>query len=393
MRIGIYGAALILAACGRIGFDAGADNRDGGMSIDGGMGDAAIVDGSIPPDEAFLPITNNIAFVTSITSSVSAVGSPGGASSLCNSLAMAADLPGTYVAWMSSSTEAADQRLGSARGWVRPDGRPFADTISDMAAGRIRFPLRLDEFKSPVALSDGAIVMTGTRTNGTTFSFDQNCSDFSVTSGVNDGMACGTAVGAAGYFTTYYPIFCGGRARLYCLGVDHSAPLKPFPRASGRIAFLSSIWTTGSGVAGADAVCAQDAQAAGLSGAFLALLATSSASAASRFDLNASPWVRPDGVAVASSARALMDGDLDAPIAMTAAGQPNFDPGTLETSSVWTGARSAHAVGDDNCNDWTSNSSGLEAWSGDVVASPLFFFVEGTHSLCNARRPVYCLQQ
>ena len=71
--------------------------------------------------------------------------------SQCNSLATAAginDVTGNaFVAWMSDATSNARARLGaSARGWVRMDGRPFADTQSDLFSNNVVFhPIRLDE--------------------------------------------------------------------------------------------------------------------------------------------------------------------------------------------------------------------------------------------------------
>lgn len=68
-----------------------------------------------------------------------------GADAMCVDRARAANLPGTYRAWVSSQTENAKDRLGGARGWIRTDGRPFADRIEDALVGNFFFPPRLDE--------------------------------------------------------------------------------------------------------------------------------------------------------------------------------------------------------------------------------------------------------
>ena len=75
--------------------------------------------------------TPNLVFVTSTTYR----GDLGGlqaADARCRERARAANLRGTFVALLSSSTVDARTRLGTARGWVRTDGRPFADTQDDL---------------------------------------------------------------------------------------------------------------------------------------------------------------------------------------------------------------------------------------------------------------------
>jgi hypothetical protein len=49
-------------------------------------------------------------------------------------------------------------------------------------------------------------------------------------------------------------------------------------------------------------LCQSEANAAGFTGTFRALLATDGASAASRFDATRAPWVRPDGVPITPTA-------------------------------------------------------------------------------------------
>src|SRR5213592_2896892 len=91
-----------------------------------------------------VPTDANYVFVTSTTHAPDELG-PADADRICNARAQAAGLPGTYVAWLSSSTEPARDRLGSARGWVRLDGLPFTDTLADLAAGKVFYPVGLDE--------------------------------------------------------------------------------------------------------------------------------------------------------------------------------------------------------------------------------------------------------
>src|SRR5688572_3652806 len=63
----------------------------------------------------------NVMFVTSTTMTGS-FGGRDGADNTCKQLAAAANLPGIFRAYVSTTTENAPARLGTARGWVRTDG-------------------------------------------------------------------------------------------------------------------------------------------------------------------------------------------------------------------------------------------------------------------------------
>src|SRR5262245_12432676 len=96
-------------------------------------------DGSRPD----IVVTSNVAFVTTRTLNPSTFGGLAGADAICQATADQAGLPGTYIAWLSTTTTNAVDRLAGSRGWVRTDGVPFADTPADIAAGRIFAPLSL----------------------------------------------------------------------------------------------------------------------------------------------------------------------------------------------------------------------------------------------------------
>ena len=113
------------------------------------------------------PPQPNIAFVTSLTYDGNLEGLAG-ADGICQSRATAAGLPqNTYKAWLSTSSEDAIDRLGTARGWVRVDGKPFADRKTDIAAGMIFHPLRVDENGAYINDTSKLTVWTGTKYDGT----------------------------------------------------------------------------------------------------------------------------------------------------------------------------------------------------------------------------------
>src|SRR5262249_21678466 len=131
------------------------------------------------------------------------LGGLAGADGLCATRAMAASLPGTYRAWLSTSTVNAKDRLAGARGWVRTDGLPFADTIADIVSGKILYPIRLDERGADLPTALGQVfVATGTDPDGTLSTTQVGtCDDFTT---VNGSVAVGDAAGGTAAWTSAY---------------------------------------------------------------------------------------------------------------------------------------------------------------------------------------------
>jgi len=139
---------------------------------DGGTSDAA----DAPTD------TPNIAFVTSQRVAVGSLGGSDGADAVCQQLAADAGLTGTYVAWVSTTTQSARGHVeaNNPRGWVRRDGLPFADTVDDIANLSTFYPLRITEGDDDIGLAtdDRELdVATGSRPDGT-LAAGNNCLDF-----------------------------------------------------------------------------------------------------------------------------------------------------------------------------------------------------------------------
>ena len=165
---------------------------------------------------------------------------------------------------------------------------------------------------------------------------------------------------------------------------------------AGRYAFVtSSAWTPGAqGIASADALCQSEAGAARLPGTYMALLAPTGASAAARFSSSGLPWIRPDGIPLASTADAFFSASLlDVPPNVTADGFAYFG-----NMGVWSGAARPANTGADatNCANWTSSSAtakGEAGAAGDSTANS-FFNMFGTIVACNATwMSLACLQE
>jgi hypothetical protein len=315
----------------------------------------------------------------------------------CNQAAQAAGLPGRYRAWISSASADARDRLAGARGWVRTDGAPFADTVADLAEGRIRMPPSRDEFGQEIILDtiEANAVATGTNEYGVV-SPGHTCHEWAY-----DEMSTvmvGFTYGTTKFWASGNDLMaCGEPMRLYCFGVDQNFPLA-IEAAVGKRAFVSEkAFRTDGGLAAADAVCAADAVRAGLTGTFLALLATSEASAASRFadEPSDTTWVRVDGVPLVPPGMDLfaVDGltsSLWTPLNLTSGGE------FLGDVSVTVGADGPRLLAgvDGNCSDWTTTvaEAGVgEARAGAANRVDTWFWY--TSETCADLQRVYCLER
>jgi hypothetical protein len=364
---------LLASACGRIGF---------ASFTSGVSGDArTLPDG---PNAAA-----NLVFVTSTTVIPGEIGSIAAADAMCSEVATTSGLPGTYVAFVSTSTTNAIDRIAGARGWIRVDGLPFADTPADLVAGRTYYPVGIDENG---AFSRGRPT---TATDATGHFDGQGCSDFTDTAETACTIGYARATGSEAIDAMYLGGLCDFPEPLYCFGVSHDFALVPPAPMPGLHVFLSSPWQPGGGLASADAQCAADAAAVGWNGTFRAILATATASAASRFTPSAGPIVRADGLRVAQDVATLLAGSLDTSIDLTANGA------IADQVNAWAGALSpdvADSGGSQACTSWSSKSATALAVVGHAAEADVGFWGVnsdgvGNSIACSMSLPVYCLEQ
>jgi hypothetical protein len=366
---------LLLAGCGRIGFDpnGGPGTGDGRLGDNGGPGNDGDPAASTP---------YNIVFVTSTSSRLADLGGLAGADTTCNQLAMMAGLSGTYVAWMSDAGTTAVSRLGSARGWIRRDGKPIVDSISDLVAGKMLYPILLTE--TGTALTGQFGIITATNGSG---AHVEDCTGFTSTASsalMMTGIASQT-------FTTWTENFAGGCDQslpMYCFGIDKSAQLQ-YPAAIGRRAFVTAAsWPPSGGTSGADTTCQAAADAKTLGGTWRALIATTTVSAASRFSATGSPWVRLDGIPLAPTPDVLLNGQvLDAPLNLTETGSYRG------SNPAQTGATSTTALGAANstCLDW-SDATGANTQRVGLLNSITLYFSTPIFQTCSSGGQLYCLE-
>jgi hypothetical protein len=304
-------------------------------------------------------------------------------------------LPGTYVAWLSTATVNAATRLGTAQGFVRVDGKPFANTVADILTNKIFNPLRINESGVDVSInqsptSSALTVWTGTTKDGNVAA--ATCLDWSSQDAADNGNI-GRATGGPVAWTARSNGGCDTARRLYCFQIDHTGVnLVPAP-TSGKVAFVSTknfAPGIGVGIAGADTRCATDAANAGLSGTFKALLATTMATAASRVTL-APLYVRPDGIPIATGTTIAAGSALDSGIWQRADGTYVPSAGDL----TFTGAASPSALGTNSstCSDWTSSATSTSAMLGASAFADPSWWSHATNGNCANTLAVYCLEQ
>jgi cysteine-rich repeat protein len=325
----------------------------------------------------------NIAFVTSTTYNVLSLGGLAGGDAACAARATAAGLPGTFVAWMSTSETSIASRLTGARGWVRPDGKPFLDEVEGQAT-----------FYPPSLNEHGALVTEdwppalGGYTYGAS---DNECDDWTTESRDVYFLLGDPTAGTGAWNGGWSGTGCSSPFRLYCLQRDYSNVLT-FEPTEGRLAFVSNMpWFPTGGLAAADARCNQDALDAGLSGTFKALLSTSTASAASRFSPAGATWVRRDGIPIVAQAADLFDADglLLAPLQITAYGS------YLGNYGGWSGGADPNQAGSSTCSNWTSALPGALGTSGRVFLGKVTGMLGHDVDLpCNSMyNHLYCLEE
>jgi len=323
--------------------------------------------------------TPNYVFVTSAAVSAG-FQSLDAADQMCATAATTAQLPGRFRAWLSTSTVDARDRLQGARGWIRRDGVPFADTVADVVAGRIFNPVVLDENGTPTS----SAVITGTTVDGRGDA-TLDCGDWTATS--TGRVIAGSTDGTTGVWTYFATIACNEPARLYCFGVDNVATVAP-PPPRGKLAFLSDgPFTVGGGLAAADTQCRNEATAAGLPGMFRALLASPGVAASARVQANVDAvWSRLDGVALnPGGADALFDvSTMLAPLNVTS--QKRY-----MDANVFTGAAGPNVPGDDaqTCGDWVAGSG---ATVGRANYMPWWFSMNDPQPCTSTAVDIYCLQ-
>ncbi|MFC1753064.1 hypothetical protein ACFL96_06675 [Thermoproteota archaeon] len=175
-----------------------------------------------------------------------------------------------------------------------------------------------------------------------------------------------------------------------------AAPGQP-AAITGNVVFVTSGKHTGNlgGIAGADAICMQEAAAAGISGVVRAWISDAMTGAISRFQQSSLPYVLTDGTQVASNWTDLTDSTLSAPINVNASGDKITTIAGEE--KVWTNSLPSGNLktntGSEVCNLWASDSSSNSGYVGDAVEIGAKWTDVGSTMNCNEKNRLYCIAE
>lgn len=362
------------------GAGAGGDRGLAGEGGAAGEAWAGAAQGGEPTDPG--PGRPNRVFITSKRYVLAELGGVEGADAACAERAEAAGLPGTFVAWLSTSAVSARDRLGAANGWINTQGNPFADRAEELlGASQVYYPIAFDENQQRVT----APVATGTSADGS--AANQNCQDYTSKSAA-DALVTGDPTGGSVVWTAENDgAACDAEYHLYCFEIGGSAALYPTP-SQGRTAFVSSqpFVLGAQGRAAADALCAADAADAELSGTYVALLPTSTESALDRLTQPSRPWVRPDGAVVANATSALLIGPLRAAITEQADGKH-------VGGAALFGADDLGQKATLHCDDWKNPNAAVPAVIHGTAGHTDERWYAAVTAACSESARVLCVEQ
>lgn len=315
----------------------------------------------------------NYAFVTMGTTPIDLYVDIEQLDSQCKAAAQVLGAGNNFTVWAAFAGGKAADVLKDSRGWVRPDGKPFARSLEELGLGGVLYPLRIDQNGQPVPA--GELAFTATRADFNYWPpFD--CDGFSTNATAMIGVGHVDAGRPA--WTEATTVACNTPVHLYCFEYGNAFDIAPIPIEGRRRAFVTDgLFTPGGGRDAADARCQADGDALG--GTFKAFLATTTESARERFDPAANgPWVRLDGVVLSYDLAS-----FDAPLALSPSGAYVSDP-------VWFGAATPDALGTSTCGDWTDPQP--TTVTGDPARSSMDAFAQQAGVSCGASQRLYCLE-
>lgn len=186
--------------------------------------DVATGDLAMPPDLMGSPPKR--IFLTSQLFAAN-LGGLAGADAICQRLANAAALTGTYKAWLSDSTVSAAERLTHAAvPYVRVDGYVVAQNWTALTSGQLMTIIDATESGALVSLANGScsygggvvqsLVWTNTQPDGSIASTLDSCANWTATTGLSGPLGTSWTYGPGWTDTGCYGS-CSMTAPLYCL--------------------------------------------------------------------------------------------------------------------------------------------------------------------------------
>lgn len=341
---------------------------------------------------ATAPVTNNVVFFSSFQFPAAFGGVPF-ADNTCNNLATDAGVNNAagnaFIAYVSATGNLATTRLGSARGWQRMDGRPFADDLTSLLAGKVLYPVLFDDTGTEPQMYKMGF-WTGTMPAGT---LGSTCTNWTSSAGTDYGTCGGGGFGPSSWSS----LNCNCDPNQYqmgflCMGKTLTNPVTIVPTAGKKIYVTNTIWQPGGGPAGADSKCMSE-RPTGVTTAKAVIGAVAPARTAASTLNPATVYVRVDGTFVGTGA------DILASKATNGVWQ--LANGTYTNATVWSGLPFYDATmppTDTNttCNDWGSAQGTVYGQAADTGTAILEaqWWSSGGQNPCNAMyERVLCAEQ
>jgi hypothetical protein len=294
----------------------------------------------------------------------------------CNDLATAGGINNStgnaFISLVSETGNTFASRLGSASGFMRTDGLPFANNL---ATGPIYTAVQLDQFGKRRSFGYG--VLTGTKAD---LSAGLTCSDWTTNNGQ---YTMGDVWAGAGKWIENNSYPCSSPYFYYCAMKTITTSVSIVPGVGNRIYLSESTLTPGGGRSAADAACSAT-KPNGVTGSVKALLATTT-QAPSAVLKSATNYYRPDGLFVATGADLAAGNTLTSGIWQTASG-------TYVSDTIWSSTKLPNEIPTaSTCTDWTS-TSGNGGVGNANTSQQQFWFSVATDS-CAAAHRVICVEQ
>ncbi len=316
----------------------------------------------------------------------------------CERLARGVGLSGTFVAMLSQPGTNAIDRLvvpettTPARGFVRMDGKPIADTVQDLTINRrILYPIHFDENGAP----NDSYTWSGSLADGTV---STNTCNAWTSREPNPDIVRGEWGDSGGgpQWLEYFNWTCADQNVLVCVQIDHDVSLAPPPAVQGKRMWLSrALFAPGAGgILAANTLCNSE-RPTGVASA-RALLATTSASAASLLAADVL-YVRPDGIPIGTRDE-FVAGTLRSGNWVHADGSYDFI-----SWAVWAGSApfsAPAASGLSNCDNWSSSAPTASLVGGPTstgapgsVVPNSFGWWGRTETSCMFGQPIMCFEE
>ncbi|MCC6997520.1 MAG: hypothetical protein IT370_23085 [Deltaproteobacteria bacterium] len=343
-----------------------------------------VMDGDRAVIAEFATITHNLVFVTRNEYNLRAL-SRVAFDNHCNAAATTAGLNNAtnngFRAWISDELEDASDGLGVSRGWVRMDGLPFTDTLTNLVVdNQILNPISLDEGGREVL----ALVATGSLASGDA---DAHCGGWKSTGMVTLGQSGGGPT----TWSDFARPDCSTvvRTPIYCFQNTLNAALEPTPPApAGKRIFVSrGSFTPGpGGLAAADTLCGRES-VSGSTTPFKALLARGGQPAGALLDPAASYYTM--SWQLVGTGRELLDG-AHLHTGIWQHGDGSFlDAALVASRQVRTGSTRPSLVSQD-CGNWESTTGQSQVGLATEVVS---WWATVFGYACGSPTRLYCVEQ